>query len=139
VKKLLFFKKKPTFRIHLPNNICVGQKHRDFDYKHPEGEINFWLPFTKVFGNNGLYVETEPEKADFHNLNMEYGEIFRFYGNKCWHYNNLNDTGFSRLSIDFRVIPGSKWDWDGKQEKGNAIKSGLKFDIGSYYSTYDLK
>lgn len=64
----LVYQRKPTFRIHLPNNLAVGQKHRDGDYHHPPGEINFWLPFTKVFGNNGFWVETQPDKGDFHNL-----------------------------------------------------------------------
>jgi hypothetical protein len=36
----------PPSRVHLPNNVAVGAKHRDFDYNHPEGEINFWLPVT---------------------------------------------------------------------------------------------
>jgi hypothetical protein len=74
------YQKKPTFRVHLPNNVCVGQKHRDFDYFHPASEVNFWLPFTKgsfslvfvfklqVWGNNGIWVETSPEKGDYHNI-----------------------------------------------------------------------
>jgi len=75
-EKKIVFQKKPTFRIQLPNNLCVGQKHRDRDYFHPEGEINFWLPFTKVFGRNGIFLESEPGKGDFHNpgKNLDYSK-----------------------------------------------------------------
>eukprot|EP01089_Gocevia_fonbrunei_P017638 TRINITY_DN577_c0_g1_i1.p1 TRINITY_DN577_c0_g1~~TRINITY_DN577_c0_g1_i1.p1 ORF type:complete len:229 (-),score=38.83 TRINITY_DN577_c0_g1_i1:87-773(-) len=129
----IVYQKKPTFRIHLPNNIAVGQKHRDGDYQHPAGEINFWLPFTNVFGNNGFYVETEPNKGDFHGLTMKYGEVFRFYGNQCWHYNQVNDTGVSRVSVDFRILPNSKFD---PGTEASSIKSNLKFNIGGYYDIY---
>lgn len=99
----IVFQRRPTFRVCLPNNVAVGQKHRDFDYQHPEGEVNFWIPFTKVWESNGLYVESEPEKGDFHAIGpLEFGDIFRFYGNKCWHFNRVNDTGLSR-SLAFHI------------------------------------
>lgn len=68
---------------------------------------------------------------------MEYGQIFRFYGNMCWHYNEVNDTGATRVSVDFRVIPESKWNYEAKRD-GASVKSGLKFEIGSYYDVYDI-
>jgi len=129
----IIYQKKPTFRVHLPNNLCVGKKHRDFDYNHPPGEINFWLPFTKVFDTNGVMVETEPEKGDYHCLEMDYGQIFRFYGNKCWHYSEVNTTGCTRVSIDFRVIPESKWDYINVDAEATSVKSKMKFVIGGYY------
>jgi hypothetical protein len=64
---------------------------------------------------------------------MDYGQVFRFYGNKCWHYNNLNDTGSTRVSVDFRIIPESRWDYSSSSDKGASVKSAMKFDIGSYY------
>jgi len=137
-EKVVIFQKKPTFRVHLPNNLCVGQKHRDGDYFHPAGEINFWLPFTKVFDTNGIFVESEPEKGDFHNVALDYGEVFRFYGNKCWHYNEVNTTGCTRVSIDFRIIPGSRWDFNA-EPTGSSVKSGMKFVIGGYYDTVELQ
>jgi hypothetical protein len=141
---VIVYQTKPTFRVHSPNNVAVGQKHRDGDYHHPPGEINFWLPLTRTFETNSFFMETEPDKGDFHSLDMHYGQIFRFYGNKCWHYNELNRTGQTRLSIDFRVIPGSLYtespqpsaDGQSQAEEAQAVKSGLKFNIGSYYSLY---
>jgi len=116
--------------VHLPNNVAVGQKHRDSDYHHAEHEINFWVPLTKVWDTNSLFLESEPNKGDFHSLHpMQFGQIFRFWGNQCYHYNELNQTGHTRVSFDLRIIPHSRF----RPVDGVAVKSGLKFDIGGYY------
>jgi hypothetical protein len=60
-------------------------------------ETNDLIWFDVVWGNNGFWVESAPNKGDFHPIgNLNYGDIFRFYGNKCQHYNNVNDTGLDR-------------------------------------------
>lgn len=59
--------------------------HCDGEYGHPEGEVNFMLTFTPMFGSNGCFVESEPDKGDFAPIVMEYGQVFRFWGNKCVH------------------------------------------------------
>jgi hypothetical protein len=68
---------------------------------------------------------------------LEYGHIFRFYGNKCWHYNEPNDTGATRVSVDFRVIPEALWEYN--NQKGASVKSGMKFDIGGYYDVCTIE
>ena len=75
--------------------MAVGRLHCDADYNHPEGEINFWVPFTRAFESNAFYLETEPGKEDYRPLQkqMNYGDIFQFWGNKCRHYNLPNTTG----------------------------------------------
>ncbi len=110
----------PSFRIHLPNNTALGKRdddvgetiglHCDSDYNHQPGEINFILPLTPMFGTNSVYVESAPEKGDFHPAEVPVGSLFCFYGNKCRHYNRRNDTGVSRLSLDFRIIPMKDYD-----------------------------
>lgn len=110
----------PSFRIHLPNNTALGARtddvgeaigmHCDADYNHQPGEINFILPLTPMFDTNSVYVESAPGESDFHPANVPTGTVFCFYGNKCRHYNRRNDTGVSRLSIDFRVIPMKNYD-----------------------------
>jgi len=90
---------------------------------------------TKVWGNNSLYVESEPGKGDFHCLKgLDFGEMFRFWGNQCYHYNEVNDTGSTRVSFDFRVIPYSKF----QGSEATTVKSGLKFEIGSYFDLISL-
>lgn len=83
-------------RIHPPNNVAVGQMHCDADYNHPEGEINFWVPLTQSHDSSGFYVESEPQKGDFHPFSRTLvpGDILRFWGNKCRHYNEINVTGY---------------------------------------------
>jgi hypothetical protein len=113
----------PSFRIGIPNNTALGIRnddtndrigcHCDADYNHQPGEINFIVPITPMFDTNSVYVESEPGKEDFHPVNLSVGDVFCFYGNKCRHYNVTNTTGLSRLSIDFRIIPMSRYidDW----------------------------
>ena len=42
----ILYQTYPSFRIHQPNNIAVGQYHKDSDFGHNTHEMNFWLPFT---------------------------------------------------------------------------------------------
>eukprot|EP00978_Attheya_sp_CCMP212_P018177 scaffold49415_cov59-Attheya_sp.AAC.3 len=82
--------------------------HSDKDYPgHQDAEINFWLPVTNVYGNNSLWVESEPQKGDFKPLEMEYGQCLRFDGHDCRHYTVHNDTPSCRVGFDFRVVPSS--------------------------------
>lgn len=110
----------PSFRIHLPNNTALGVRsdddgekiglHCDADYNHQPHEVNFILPLTPMFGTNSVFVESSPGKEDYHSVEAPVGNVFCFYGNKCRHYNRRNETGVSRLSIDFRVIPMKDYD-----------------------------
>ena len=59
------YQKFPTFRVHLPNNIAVGKFHKDADFGHPKGEINFIIPLTDSYGSASVWVESEENKADF--------------------------------------------------------------------------
>jgi len=134
--------KDPAFRIHLPNNTALGFRpnmndpedkiglHCDADYNHQEGEINFMLTLSGQKGANSCFVETAPGSDNYKSLDMEYGQFISFYGNKCRHYNIKNNTGISRLSIDFRIMPISKY--DNTYEK-SSIHGKRKFLIGGYY------
>lgn len=133
--------KEPSFRIHIPNNTALGKKenegpseerigfHCDGDYNHPPSEVNYMLTVTGQHDSNSCYVETEPGKEDFHPINIQYGDIFRFYGNGCRHYNMKNTTGETRISFDFRLIPASQY----VETEAEAIHSGRKFTVGGYY------
>ena len=134
--------KEPSFRVSPPNNTALGFRpnmgdpedkiglHCDRDYAHPDTEINFMLTFGNQYGNNSCYVETEPHNNNFVALEMKYGEFISFYGNKCRHFNRVNDTGISRVSIDFRVMPLSKYDSNCSNQ---SLHSKRKFIIGDYY------
>lgn len=50
---VVVYQKRPTFRVHLPNNTAVPSDvggspdkpglHYDAQFNHPTGEINFWV------------------------------------------------------------------------------------------------
>jgi hypothetical protein len=132
--------KEPSFRIHIPNNTALGKRgdeeddekigfHCDGDYNHPPAEMNYMLTITGQSNTNSCYVESEPGKGDFHPICLEYGEVFRFYGNKCRHYNKTNVTNQTRISFDFRIIPASQY----QEIDSIAVHSGRKFVVGGYY------
>lgn len=125
----IVYQAKPTFRVHMPGNVAVGEWHRDRQYNHQVTELNYWLPFTKAFGNNTIWIESEEGKEDFHPLECDYGQVWAFDGANLFHGNKPNDTGSSRVSMDFRVLPLSQH----KETVNESSHLKLQFTIGSYY------
>lgn len=122
----------PTFRIHMPGNKAVGGEwHKDTDYNHPKGEINFLVPLTRSYGSNTIHIESSPGLGDFNPVNMEYGEMLVFDGGSCRHGNVLNTTGLTRVSFDFRILPNDKVP---AQSPGRSVCAGIEFAEGGYYS-----
>ena len=66
-------------------------------------------------GTNTVHAESAPGKGDFRAMELRAGEGLRFNGIACHHYTRANDTGQTRVSFGFRVIPRSLWrnDWSG--------------------------
>ena len=123
----------PTFRVHLPNKLqAVHTWHSDSDqlHRHPKGEINIWLPLTKCYGTNTMWIESESFKLDFKPLEGNYGNFWINNGNVCIHGNKPNITSSTRMSFDFRVIPLSKY--NPNHSLTSETKSN-KFVVGSYY------
>ena len=125
----ILFQKIPTFRVHQPENLAVAAYHKDSDYSHSVHEMNFFLPLTNAFGNNTIWVETEINKEDYQPMEAEYGEMWYWSGATLKHGNKLNNTGKSRVSVDFRIIPLSKYKDEGKQ----SITNKTKMVLGEYW------
>jgi len=134
-KDELIYQKWPSFRVHLPNNVAVGGWHRDGDYNHPSGEINFILALTEMFESNTTITETEPNKMDFRQLELNPGQVVRFNGNQCLHGNLPNKTGVTRVSFDFRVMLPESYD---SSHKLTSLSKGNKFLIGHYYEVMKI-
>lgn len=129
---------KPTFRICYPNNIAVGEFHKDKWYRDGEWaakvkELNFFLPFTDAFDTNTIWVESAEDKKDFAPMNCKYGEFIQWDGPNLLHGNYINNTGKTRISIDFRVIEYQNYI---PSDKGS-INLNKKFKLGEYYTLYD--
>lgn len=119
----------PTFRVHGINNVGVGEFHFDSDYGHSAWEENIWIPFTGAWGTNGVWVESEPGKGDYHPVEVPRGYFLHFNGAELKHGNYLNDTGTVRVSFDARIAPLRKYK-DNQTMSINGIK---KFVIGDYF------
>lgn len=128
----IIYQKIPTFRTQLVNNLGVFEFHRDRDYSHNKEERNFFLPFTDAYSNNTIWIESEEDKEDYSPMNVLYGQVVKWDGNNLMHGNKQNNTSNTRISVDFRCIPLSKYN----EEKGTAtIYSKMKFKVGDYYKT----
>lgn len=132
----IVYQQHPALRVSLPNNVSVGEMHCDNDYDHPEEEMNYWIPITKLNEINTVIYESEENKGDFKPLLINYGEIAEVYFNKCRHYAKINTTDELRLSLDFRIIPGSKWN-KLKFNKETTKFAKVKFTLNNYYLKYE--
>ncbi len=128
------FQKVPTFRLHFPGNIAVGEFHRDREYRdlawaRRVNEFNFFLPITDAFRTNTIWAESEEGKEDFNPINEEYGQIVMWDGSNLLHGNKINEEACTRVSFDFRVMPFSRYE---PSEKGS-INMNSKFGLDGYY------
>lgn len=131
----VLYQKFPTFRVHLPGNVAVGAFHNDSEFGHPKGEINFIIPLTNSYDTASVWVESEPGKKDFIPMEMNVGEIIFFNGNYLTHGNKINETGKTRVSMDFRVLYLKDYD---EHNNGQSITLNTKFKDGEYYKRYTV-
>jgi perosamine synthetase len=104
-ESMLIYQSFPSIRFQFIGNKAIPA-HCDSDSigKHPLGEKNFLIPITDMKNTTQLFIESAPEKGDFQGINLKYGNLFYFNGNRCIHYNQTNQENYTRISFDFRVI-----------------------------------
>ena len=124
------FQSFPCVRVHRPHEFSIGP-HCDAQYQLPEGNLNVYLPLTKIWHTNSLYLETEPGLEDFHPLMLDYGEFTTFNGCLGTHFAVENLTDATRVSLDFRVAPGNCFEKDVSKQTMDFKVGPVK---GSYYS-----
>jgi hypothetical protein len=130
IKENILYQAIPTFRVHMNGNLGVGAFHKDSEYSHSNHEINIFLPVTNASGNNTIWSESEIGKGDFKPMNANYGEIYVWDGANLMHGNKINDTGQTRVSFDFRILPKSKYNENDMME---TITNKTKMTIGGYW------
>ena len=135
----LVYQARPTFWVHLPDNVAVGAYklkedgfHKDSDdgYGHPRDEISIYLPLTDAYDTNTIWAESEEDKKDYSAMDAKYGEYYIWKGSCLSHGNKLNNTEQSRVSFDFRIIPKSQYRPESYKSSRNQKK---KFQVGDYY------
>lgn len=135
--------KTPNLRISFPNTTAIGKHvnenesenviglHKDSDFGHHESEVNFIIPLTNMFDTNSIYYEPHIGSGlstnEFLNLKLSSNEFFICKFNQLLHFNKINDTGVTRMSLDFRIIPYDKY-----VENEGYFKN-TKFELGRYY------
>ena len=129
-KEQLVYQKFPTFRAHFPNNVAVFAFHKDKDYSHPPQERNIYLPITNAWDTNTIWTESEEDKEDYSPIKASYGQFVLWDGNNLNHGSRQNETGKTRISFDFRVIPMSEYD---ESFSKKSISKNIDFKIGGYY------
>tara|TARA_B100000795_G_C22800549_1_gene441671 strand:+ start:231 stop:929 length:699 start_codon:yes stop_codon:yes gene_type:complete len=122
--------KFPSFRVQLPGNVAVAKMHTDNSLGHPKGEINFTYTFTEMKDSTSILIEKMPTMDEFMKIEASENNIVSFNANLCKHYNEVNKTGKTRMSMDFRVLPlNYKPKYDGISHTSNK-----KFADGEYYN-----
>ena len=125
----MIYQTRPTFRVQAPNNLAVAKWHKDKAYNHSFNEINIFLPLTDAFDTNTIWSESQEDKGDFSPMNAKLGEFYIWNGANLNHGNKRNETGVSRVSVDFRVIPFDKFDYS-----GTSVTNKVPMEIGKYWS-----
>ena len=119
----------PTFRVHRPGSVAVSEFHKDSDYNHQPATLNYWLPLTRAYGTNSMWIEDSPGSDTFSPAVVEPGEVFRFDAVNNRHGNYPNDTDTSRVSFDFRAIPLRLFVDEGK----STVNAKRRMDLSGYY------
>ena len=78
-----------------------------------------WVPITKSFNTNTIWIESEFDKNDYSPINADYGQFIMF--DRLKHGNKLNIEDKTRISFDFRIKPKSLYN-DGTQVKKLLLK-----------------
>ena len=88
--------------------------HRDAEYGHQYGEVNFWVAFVDTDDKTSLWVESQPGNGDFRPFPVKVGEALRFWAVHKRHFSKVNETGCTRVSMDFRVSVKCSFDSEWK-------------------------
>ena len=92
--------------------------------------MNLWLPFTRAWDTNTVWIESEEGTGDLRPYACDVGQILVFDGVNLLHGNVQNETDKTRVSVDFRVIPASQY----VARPATTINSKMEFSVGGYFA-----
>lgn len=126
----VYYQAIPTFRIQFPDNMAVGETHRDADYHHQQGARNLWVPLTPAFDTNTVWIEEWLGSGVLRPWNLQPGQALAFDGVNWTHGNQPNRTGYSRVSFDLRLITAKRYSDTGAR----SVNTGRSLALGDYYA-----
>lgn len=125
----ILYQRVPSLRIHIAGSDYHKRSHRDLEYGHQPGEINFWLPLTDTSGESHPTMEIEVAKSvdgtlyPYRPIRLSVGQLQMFHGALTFHRVLPNKTPHTRISLDFRVAPAKCFDHDWKQKWNKGKKN----------------
>eukprot|EP00965_Chrysotila_dentata_P078710 2594581-Pleurochrysis_carterae.AAC.1 len=128
----------PTLRVQHPSDLATIRPHVDGMYGLQAGSLNFWLPLTSpVHASATLHIESTPGAEDYHPLlppatAAAGSTLFRFLGRRCLHYTVPNQSARTRVSLDFRVIPGDFFDPENRLSRCRYYSTAARTDSGGF-------
>ena len=103
-KVTFYYQRPPTLRLQPGPARAMVNTHRDSEYGHQGGELNFFVPLTdRHLTGVDLYCESDADLGDYSPLGVDMGYFASFHGSSCRHFVNRNDSVYTRASLDFRV------------------------------------
>lgn len=120
----------PSFRVHLPGNVATGNFHKDVDFGHSPESLNYIIPLTPMAQSSSVWVEGVGADGSIAPITMEVGQYLRFHGAQLTHGSYPNETGKTRVSFDFRILPKASY----KPTEARSAQLGVSLTLGSYYS-----
>lgn len=144
----ILYQTTPNLRISFPNSTAIGRTpnddinsniigvHKDSDFGHSIEEVNFIIPITKMFDTNSIYHQRETGSREpleeYCNIILNTDQFLMAKFSQLYHYNRINTTGKTRLSLDFRVIPFSKY--NNSVDNTMSLSAKKKLILGEYFS-----
>jgi hypothetical protein len=123
----------PTLRVQSPNLNTSIVWHIDSQFGHPTDEINVWMPLTEISESTTLWFEHEGTEFK---TNVDINSCLVFPWNMR-HGTKINQTSYSRVSMDFRLISIDNFEKFLKKNSGlTSISRNLSFEK-DYYKKYD--
>jgi cytidyltransferase-like protein len=102
----VYYQAFPCIRVVQPGEFSIGP-HSDITYGHHAGSINIYLPLTCIEGSAALFLESRFGSEDWHPILGSYGTAKHFAGASCLHWTTNNTAGYTRVSLDFRLVAGT--------------------------------
>ncbi len=126
--KRYLIKRRPTLNLVIPNQERLGRKlpfHQGIFYKNGRGQGTIWMPLTKAYDTNSMYVVSTRESRRItaqliinewdqktfedacldtaYPVDLEVGQAHLFH-QEILHGNVNNETNITRMAIDWHVL-----------------------------------